>query len=692
MFGFIPLGGAMPTTPEAVTRYLSGRQGPTIDIGGAEFPIDRYLTRMILITGISGCGKTTQMLLILKQLARHFVEYRDLKGTVHAALKMRWYIIDPTGLYLVHLFRILHPSVPIYRVTPEDLHGLKWDAAADIGTSPDLAMALCKTLFAEAMAKTNEQFWTIKGYTVPFWVIMTFVELGGDWTLADLVRCLSFPQFLLPILKQSKSVSGAAAHDLQDKMGQGIIATASGPINQLATAAAAMEKAAGRFTFSGPDGFLNQNAVMHFGFTPESMNNLGPFASAMVRIMTLHAFRRPEEANHTFVVCDEGRYLSDLPLEEIMARGRQHGMSCVLSAVGVEGLSNKWGKGRTGEILESPATWLAFSSGYATAKEFCDLVGPVHGLQRSSNVGANCGTTVGASYGNGGTTNTIPQGTAGQLSQLQGGNPNLRPEQADTYSFGTTFNLGSRLDASIDYFKIDLDGAVGPLSAPIIMNNCLTTGNPVYCSQIRRNSAGGLTGATVAGGGYIVQTNVNIGAASVSGIDLQSNYRLPLGSHGTLNLALNGSYLLRTTTTPYPGAHTYDCVGLFGFTCQTVNPKWRHILRATWKTPGNLTLAATWRYLGEVKQDNNDSDQSLQNAVWGVYDPFNARIPAYSWFDVAATYKLGRIVELRAGINNITDRNPPLIVNEIITGGGGNTIGIYDILGREVFLGITAKF
>jgi iron complex outermembrane recepter protein len=303
----------------------------------------------------------------------------------------------------------------------------------------------------------------------------------------------------------------------------------------------------------------------------------------------------------------------------------------------------------------------------------------------------NTGVTA-VQYGNGGTTNTIPQGTAGQLSQLQGGNPNLRPEKADTYSFGATINAGDRWNASVDYFKIDLEDVVGALSAPIIVNNCLTTGNPVYCSQIQRNAAGGLTGATVAGRGYIVQTNVNIGAASVSGIDLQSDYRIPLGGWGSLNLALNGSYLLKTTTTPFPGAHTYDCAGLFGFTCQTINPKWRHILRASWKSPRDLTLALTWRYLGEVKQDNNDNDPSLLNVVYGERDPFNARIPAYNWFDLAATYKFGRIVELRAGINNLTDRNPPLVTTELISGGGGNTYGIYDVLGREVFVGITARF
>jgi outer membrane receptor protein involved in Fe transport len=303
----------------------------------------------------------------------------------------------------------------------------------------------------------------------------------------------------------------------------------------------------------------------------------------------------------------------------------------------------------------------------------------------------NTGVTA-AQYGNGGTTNSIPQGAAGQLSQLQGGNPNLKPEQADTYSLGVTFNPLRNWNASFDYFRINLEHGVGPLPASIIMTNCLTTGNPVYCSQIVRTAAGGLTGASVASQGYIVQTNVNVGAGSTSGVDVQSTYMIPLGGAGSANLALNGSYLLKTETTPYSGAHTYDCTGLFGFACQTINPRWRHMLRATWQTPRNVSVAVTWRYLGAVKQDNNDSDPTLHFASYGEFDPFNARIPAYNWFDLAATYKFGKFFEARAGVNNLTDKNPPLVSNEIIGGGNGNTYSVYDILGREAFLGLTAKF
>ena len=120
-----------------------------------------------------------------------------------------------------------------------------------------------------------------------------------------------------------------------------------------------------------------------------------------------------------------------------------------------------------------------------------------------------------AQYGNGGTTNTIPQGTAGQLTQLQGGNPDLRPETGGSYTLGSPSRRSRcpSFTGSIDYYRIKLKDAVSSLDAQVIMRNCLDTGDPTYCSQLVRHPINGtLNGASVAGGGYIVQTNVNIGA------------------------------------------------------------------------------------------------------------------------------------------------------------------------------------
>jgi iron complex outermembrane receptor protein len=304
---------------------------------------------------------------------------------------------------------------------------------------------------------------------------------------------------------------------------------------------------------------------------------------------------------------------------------------------------------------------------------------------------AKSGVTA-AQYGNGGTTNTIPQAVLGQLSQLTGGNPNLKPEQSDSYSYGVTFSPTGLPDftASVDYYRVVITGEVGSIPANVIVSNCLDTGDPVYCSQLVRSNTGSLVGNNIANGGYIVQTSVNVGAARVSGIDTQLAYKYEVGRWGSLHFALNGAYLQKQTTTPLPGSHTYDCAGLFGSTCQTVNPRWHHVFRTTWATPWNVSASLTWRFLTAVKLDNNDPDPSLHFATYGAYDYFNARIPSFSYLDLSASWKVGKIWELRGGISNVLDKDPPLATFSIQPG-GSNTYSTYDALGRQLFIGFTAK-
>jgi outer membrane receptor protein involved in Fe transport len=302
-----------------------------------------------------------------------------------------------------------------------------------------------------------------------------------------------------------------------------------------------------------------------------------------------------------------------------------------------------------------------------------------------------------AQYGNGGTTNTVPQGTGSQLSGLTGGNPNLKPEQAETYTIGVNF-APSRLpnfSGSIDYYHIAIRDEVNTIPASVIFSQCANTANPFYCGQVFRNPVtGGLTSAgTAAQGGYVIQTNINAGAALVSGIDVQLNYKhdLPRGL-GKYALELNGTYLQHSETTPVPGGATYDCAGLYGFTCQTVDSRWRHILRATWTTPIDVNLTATWRYIGAVGEDNNSSDPSLHFATFGGYDLVNGRIPSYSYLDLAATWHLRETLTVRGGINNVLDKDPPVLNVAVVPSGDANTTDVYDMFGRQLFLAFSTKF
>jgi outer membrane receptor protein involved in Fe transport len=301
-----------------------------------------------------------------------------------------------------------------------------------------------------------------------------------------------------------------------------------------------------------------------------------------------------------------------------------------------------------------------------------------------------------AEYGNGGTTNTIPQCTGGQCGQVEGGNPRLLPESADTYSLGVTLTPESmpHLTATVDYWHIALANVIGTIPANILLDGCLSNSTPAYCSSIKRTVDGSLTGASVAGGGWILQTSVNTAAELVSGVDVQVNYTLPLhGAWGSLSAGLNGTWLQQSTTTPYPGAHTYDCAGLFGVTCGNgVNPPWRHNLRVNWETPWRVLLSAQWRYIGSTGFDNNSSDPSLHFNEEGGYDIINARIPAYNYLDLSTIWTVWRAMEVRAGISNVFDKDPPILPSGDPISQAANTYPTYDILGRNVFLAVKAKF
>jgi iron complex outermembrane recepter protein len=297
-----------------------------------------------------------------------------------------------------------------------------------------------------------------------------------------------------------------------------------------------------------------------------------------------------------------------------------------------------------------------------------------------------------AEYGNGSTTNTIKQCVALQCGSVNGGNTALKPEKSDSISFGVSLNPSflPNLTASIDYYHIKITDEVGSISAPIILQNCLATGDPTYCSLIVRTAGGSLSGSTVASGGYILQTAINVGAVKVDGIDVQSTYKLPLADRwGSLQFIFAGSAELSNETTPFPGAHTYDCAGLFGATCQTVNPRWRHNLRLTWETPWDAELSANWRYIGSVTLDTNTSDATLSN---GAFDTFDQRMPGISYLDLSASWNVLRNLQLRAGVNNVLDKDPPIVSANVVAAGAANSYPTYDQLGRQLFAAFTAKF
>lgn len=284
-------------------------------------------------------------------------------------------------------------------------------------------------------------------------------------------------------------------------------------------------------------------------------------------------------------------------------------------------------------------------------------------------------------------------------SALLGGNKDLRAEAANTWTVGfvLTPRFLDNLALAVDYWAIRIDDYVTTLPGATIVDGCLLQGNSSLCSLIHRGNGGIIFGST----GWVVETNANIGYLRTRGIDVDMHYRLDLdslGLHhmGSLLFNLTGSYLLEQTVA---AATHYDCAGLYGSICSAgedtgPNFTWRHSARLSWLTPwDHIGLSARWRYLSAVRLDTNSSQPALNN---GFYDAYDSVIPAYNYLDLSASWRLGAHFTLRAGCNNVLDKDPPFLNDTVIYGvvGGANqnTYTVYDFLGRELFLTASARF
>jgi len=297
----------------------------------------------------------------------------------------------------------------------------------------------------------------------------------------------------------------------------------------------------------------------------------------------------------------------------------------------------------------------------------------------------------------------IPGNPAAQYNGLLGGSPTLEPESADTYTVGFVIQPRwvQNLSVSVDYFHIKIDNVIGPIGGNTILLDCVSAvGNAAqaaqFCPLVHRDPSGSLWRTTE---GYVIDLTKNEGELLTEGIDLNVSYRHTLGRFGSWALSIQGTYTQDLTTEPIPGYGSYNCVGYFGDTCGGGNPKWRQVTNWTWSTPwSGLDLNLRLRYFGADKSEQLSSNPFLAGTP---YLPLSA-IPAYTYIDLSGSFNLYKNVTLQLGINNITDKVPPLVTagdcststpNASGANCNGNTFpGFYDAMGRYLFAHVTAQF
>ena len=284
----------------------------------------------------------------------------------------------------------------------------------------------------------------------------------------------------------------------------------------------------------------------------------------------------------------------------------------------------------------------------------------------------------------------IPECPSDQCSGLGGGNIALKPETADTYTLGVVITPKAlrRFSLSIDYYNIKVKDYIGSIAPSLIMGQCATTGDPYYCNLfVRDPDTGQIFGQT---SGHVISTTMNTGYLKTSGLDINADYTFDIGKMGSINLGLVGTYLIEQVSQPVPGGGSYDCKGLFGYTCGQPTPEWRHVARLSWMAPSDSTVSLSWRHIGGTTLSSL-SDNSLLAADKTVV---NSKIKPYDYFDLSLTQTIDKNFTLRAGVNNMFDKDPPVLDSGLLQSfGNGNTYpGVYDALGRTIFVGFTANF
>jgi iron complex outermembrane recepter protein len=301
---------------------------------------------------------------------------------------------------------------------------------------------------------------------------------------------------------------------------------------------------------------------------------------------------------------------------------------------------------------------------------------------------ARTGVTA-AQYGN------IGANPAAQYNGFVGGTPDLKPEEADTLSFGLAYqpSFVPGLRMQIDYFDIQIDDAIQNPNQDFTLLQCARTGDPALCGRIQRDRDGSLYESP---NGFIVDTLTNIGGLNTAGFDFDMSYQLDVGGAGKLGFDFVATKLEKFDVTPQTGV-TYDCAGLYGGICGVPAPEWRHKFDTTWRTPwAGLDVTLSWRYFGEVKRDAEDSNEFLGflGQVTGAL-PTDSRLGSRSYIDLSAAMTLRDRYTMRVGVSNVADKDPPLNGATTCPTGpcNGNTWSqVYDALGRQIFGLVTIDF
>jgi iron complex outermembrane recepter protein len=286
-----------------------------------------------------------------------------------------------------------------------------------------------------------------------------------------------------------------------------------------------------------------------------------------------------------------------------------------------------------------------------------------------------------------------------QARAIIGGNPDLDPESADTYTFGVVWDSNAEsawaqdLQLSLDYFKYEIEDVISSLTASSIIGRCFNqlNSNPTFdvnnqfCQLFGRDPGNfGVTG--------VQTTTLNLSARNLTGVDLQLDWKLPMSAFGASDEAGTlGFKILATRTLSVEQQETAvdPFIAREGTISQTVAsafPEWKAVMTTSYSW-NKFLFRYNLRWIDNMDVVNNDAVLSAPTV--GI-KPW---VPNYFYHDVSAKWAPNDTWEVTLGVNNIADKQPPMYTTDAQTGIQSNTDpSTYDVLGRRAFLVVGVKF
>ena len=135
---------------------------------------------------------------------------------------------------------------------------------------------------------------------------------------------------------------------------------------------------------------------------------------------------------------------------------------------------------------------------------------------------------------------------------------------------------------------------------------------------------------------------------------------------------MSGTYLLNMDVQSIPGGNIDHRAGTIGNSLGSNYSHWKTMTNVRWAVK-DFDFGARWRFISHV----DDFFAGGQAA------------PNYSYYDIDGSWKINDMFEIRGGVNNVGDKQPPLYTSQIEANTDPST---YDVLGRRYFVGVRARF